>query len=162
MIETIARYVLPAAFACLPDQMHTENAGALLLAIGLQESRFLNRRQLGGPARGFWQFEVGGVRGVMEHQATLIPIAHALSGLRYDHTLEPPAVQRLLEHNDILAAAFARCLLWTLPDALPGEDDPAAGWSCYVKAWRPGKPHRATWDANYARAWAVAQGKQEP
>ena len=28
----------------------------MLLAIGLQESRFVHRRQIGGPACGFWQF----------------------------------------------------------------------------------------------------------
>ena len=51
----------------------------MLLAIGLQESRFEHRRQLVGnpprpigPAMSFWQAEVGGgmVRGVRIHRAT--------------------------------------------------------------------------------------------
>jgi len=66
----------------------------------------------------------------------------------------------VLEHNDTLAAAFARCLLWTLPDNLPGEHDPADGWRCYVKAWRPGKPNPETWDNFYQRAWALTLGRQ--
>lgn len=162
MIDQVAQFIIPAAFSCLPEAMNTENAGALLLAIGLQESRFLNRRQLHGPARGFWQFEVGGVRGVMEHDRTILPIATVIAGLRYDHTDPPAEVQRLLEHNDILAAAFARCLLWTLPEALPGEGDPDAGWACYVKAWRPGKPHRESWDAYFAQAWTLTIENRNP
>ncbi len=50
----------------------TPEGRLMLLAIGLQESRFEHRRQLGnGPARGFWQFEAGGgVKGVMTHLAS--------------------------------------------------------------------------------------------
>lgn len=161
MIEQIARYVIPAAFACLPPAMTSDTALALMLAIGLQESRFLKRRQLHGPARGFWQFEVGGVRGVMTHQATVLPIAHALDSLRYDRTLEPADVQRLLEHNDTLAACVARCLLWTLPDALPGPEEEALGWTLYLRAWRPGKPRPEAWPAHYAAAWTVLRSQLE-
>ena len=49
----------------------------MLLAIGLQESRLTHRRQIGGPARGLWQFERGGgVAGVLRHAASR---DHALS-----------------------------------------------------------------------------------
>ena len=47
------------AMALLPARMDTPEADCMLLAIGLQESRFVHRRQIGGPARGFWQFEKG-------------------------------------------------------------------------------------------------------
>ena len=61
----LLRYTLPSAFALLPPAMDTPDARVLLLAIGLQESKFSHRLQIGGPARGYWQFEQGGgVRGV--------------------------------------------------------------------------------------------------
>lgn len=48
--------------------MDSTEARVMLLAIGLQESRFINRFQIvqgkpgaKGPARGFWQFEQGAV-----------------------------------------------------------------------------------------------------
>lgn len=156
MIDYIQAFVLPAAYALLPPVMRSPEATALLLAIGRQESRFLMRRQIGGPARGFWQFEVGGVQGVMEHEATMYPIAKALSAMRYDHTADPAVVQGWLEHNDILAACFARCLLCTLPEALPALGNTNAAWTTYIRAWRPGKPHRDLWTANYATAYTLA------
>lgn len=52
--------ILDPALKLLPS-MDSVRARMMLLAIGLQESRFEHRRQLGnGPARGFWQFESGG------------------------------------------------------------------------------------------------------
>ncbi len=67
-----------------------------------------------------------------------------------------------IEHNDILAAAFSRLLLWTLPGPLPLRGAPTAGWIAYTSAWRPGKPHRETWDVFYAQAWQLIESaKQE-
>lgn len=147
-----ARYVrelvLPAAMQLLPARMDSLEARAMLMAIGLQESRFLHRRQVGGPARGFWQFEAGGgVRGVLEHQATRPLVGPILQLLRY----EPHEVYDALADNDVLAAVFARLLLWTHPGPLPR--DATGAWGYYLAIWRPGKPHRETWDALYAEAW---------
>lgn len=52
--------LIPAAARLLPGVAFTPEAKVMLLAIGLQESRFEHRRQIKGPARGFWQFEAGG------------------------------------------------------------------------------------------------------
>lgn len=60
---------------------------------------------------------------------------------------------RRSKHNDVLAAVFARLLLWTLPDALPDVHSYEDGWHQYVSAWRPGKPHPATWRGLYGVAW---------
>lgn len=154
MIDLVRAFILPAAYAVLPLPMASDRATALLLAIGLQESRFIERRQMHGPARGFWQFEVAGVRGVLEHPRSQLPIAQALRALRYDHTLEAEQLQPLLEHNDVLAACFARCLLWTSPLPLPDVDAPAAAWLTYFSVWQPGRPRRAAWDAHFADAWS--------
>lgn len=129
----------------------------MLLAIGLQESRFLERRQLPvGPARGFWQFERGGgVHGVLEHPRTIEPVKHALRSLRYPYLASFGAEREIweaLEHNDVLAAVFARLLLWTLPDPLPTAEQPSEAWRQYLAAWRPGKPHFDSWPTFYTEA----------
>lgn len=161
MIHHVARYVLPATYALLPDEMASEKASALLLAIGLQESGFKYRRQIGGPAHGFWQFETAGVFGVLTHHASSGPARELLEALRYPTV---PATADLIHDaiadNDVLACGFARLLLWTLPEPLPGPDDPDQGWICYTRAWRPGKPRPATWADHFALAWST-QGAPE-
>ena len=68
LVEVLRTNVLPG-MALLPDRMDTPEARVMMLAIGLQESRFVHRRQIKGPARGFWQFEQGGgVIGVVSRQ----------------------------------------------------------------------------------------------
>lgn len=123
----------------------------MLLAIGLQESRFEHRRQVGGPARGFWQFELGGIRGVLSHKASKEPAGGVLDALAYNR--DPADSYQAIEHNDVLACCYARLLLWTLPDPLPKRGEADEGWRQYVEAWRPGKPHRATWDAYFEESW---------
>jgi hypothetical protein len=153
MIDTIRSVIIPGAYTLLPKAMASAPATALLLAIGLQESRFIHRRQMNGPARGFWQFESAGVEGVLRHDGSSAAIRKVLETLMYPGPHEAVTIQARLEHNDLLAAAFARCLLWTVPFAMPKRDDPESAWSIYRVAWRPGKPHRDTWDRLYAEAW---------
>lgn len=158
--ELLSDIALVPALRMLPPQMDSRAARAMLVAIALQESDSLqHRRQMaGGPARGFWQFERGGgVKGVLTHATTkplIVPICRLLC-------YQPTAAvcHTAIEHNDILAAVFARLLLWTLPHELPRADDPVEGWSQYLAAWRPGKPHRHTWDAHYAEAWRIVKGE---
>ncbi|MOA17734.1 hypothetical protein D3C78_1380020 [compost metagenome] len=57
-----------------------------------------------------------------------------------------------LERDDVLAAALARLLLWTDPYHLPEVGDAEGAWDLYMRVWRPGKPHRKTWDTLYAQA----------
>jgi hypothetical protein len=160
MIALISGYILPAALRVLGPPYDSPEARALLLAIGLQESRFTHRAQVRGPARGFWQFEKGGgVMGVLTHPTTVAPVREAMGALRYHtpgETLDETAARMhgTLEHNDTLAAVFARLLLWTLRAPLPGPDQPSLGWGQYLDAWRPGDPHAQTWNAFYAEAWA--------
>lgn len=129
-------------------------ARVMILAIGLQESRFKYRAQLGnGPARSFWQFERGGgVKGVLNHTASKYK-AHDLCQAR---GVDPVSqnVWAAMETDDVLGAGMARLLLLTDPRALPAVTDTAGAWDCYVRNWRPGKPHRDTWDAFHAAARA--------
>lgn len=139
--------------AFLPREMDTPAARAMMLAICLQESGLRHRRQVRGPARGFAQFEQGGgVKGVLKHPATSALAQAAMTGLQYPDTAVETAYAAI-EHNDVLACIFARLLLATVPEPLPGQHDPDAGWQTYLDGWRPGKPHRETWDRFYAMAW---------
>lgn len=133
--------------------LDTPAARAMLWAIGRQESRFIHRRQIGGPARGFWQFERGGgVRGVLTHRAS----ADMARKLCAACGVEPTsfAVYPALEHDDVLAAGFARLLLYTDPKPLPPVEprNENAAWDYYIRNWRPGKPHRHTWGAFWKEA----------
>lgn len=144
--------VFPAAFAFLSPRMDTPEARAMLLAIGYQESGFAHRKQVGGPARGFFQFEEGGgVLGVLGHVATKPIIDRILPVL----VVRPWECYEALEQNDVLACIFARLLLWTHPHALPRRNEPAIAWAQYLDTWRPGKPHREVWDGNLQRAWEI-------
>ncbi|SFB58837.1 hypothetical protein [Azotobacter beijerinckii] len=149
-LSVIRTAAIAPAFALLPEKMSGLRAEIQLLAIGLQESGFIHRRQIGGPARGFWQFELGGVRGVLLHPQSR-PHALAVCEARGIDPIES-AVYAELEHDDVLAAAFARLLLWTDPARLPAVGEVGAAWDLYLRTWRPGKPRRDSWDALYAQA----------
>lgn len=149
-IATFDQHVVAPALLLLPERMTSKSARIMLATIALQESGLNARRQLGGPARGLLQFEAGGgVRGVLNHPASK-PHAAALCKARGVPSNEA-SVYAALEHDDILAAGFARLLLWTDAYALP-QNDPDAGWDYYVRTWRPGKPHKQKWPALYMRA----------
>lgn len=154
-IDYLFRRVIPAAFDLLPPKMRSPQATAMLLAIALQESGAKHRRQVGGPARGFWQFERAGVAGVRQHSATHDHLAAAMVTLRYAPTSTTANLQQALADNDVLACVFARLLLWTLPDALPASNEPAIAWHQYISAWRPGKPHPSVWPSVYRAAWEI-------
>lgn len=122
----------------------TPEARVMLLAIGLQESRFLHRRQVGGPARSFWQFESGGgVKGVLTHVSTAREIERILAKIH----VAKPDVHIAMEWHDPLAAVMARLLLYTDPRPLPAITDAAGAWQLYMRVWRPGKPHKDTWSS---------------
>lgn len=160
-LKTINDAAITPALALLPLRMDTQAARVMLLAIGLQESRFTHRQQIGGPARGFWQFEKGtrasrgGVWGVFLHAASKGHLA-ALCKAR-SVTCDPDAIYAALEYDDVLAAGVARLLLWTDPKALPPVGETEAGWALYLRTWRPGRPHPHTWPALYAQAMAALE-----
>lgn len=155
-----AHAALKIAIEILGEKYGSPEAMVETLAIGGQETKYLERRQIikkggklvpEGPATGFWQFEQsGGVRGVLRHERSAT-LARRLCAVR---DVEPTAasVWAALEHDDVLAAGFARLLLLTDLGKLPKIGDVEAGWACYVKNWNPGKPHKDTWAAAYANA----------
>ena len=139
MIVNPSPDILDPSLKLLPG-MDSPKARMMLLAIGLQESRFEHRRQIGGPARGFWQFESGGrVRGVLTHKASAYDAAKICHQRGVGSSTKE--VYERLEHDDILACCFARLLLLTDPKPLPVIGDVDGSWAYYLRNWRPGKPH---------------------
>lgn len=153
--------IVTPALRMLPPVMNTPPARAQLLAIGLQESRFIHRHQINGPARGWWQFELNGCKAVLSHDG-VAPSARAVCAA-LDVRHEPGQVYAAIEHHDVLAAAFARLLLRASPKPLVGPLEFEESWELYIDAWRPSKPHRDTWTEFYSVAWdAVMLQRAQP
>jgi hypothetical protein len=151
-LDEFERVGVNPALSLLPGFMDTPRARVMLFAIGLQESRFEHRRQMGnGPARGFHQFEQGGgVRGCINHPASAPHLRRLCEarGVAFDAR----AVWSAMENDDVLDAGIARLLLFTDPRPLPELSDVSGAWDCYYRNWRPGKPHRDTWDDYHQQA----------
>ena len=150
--------ILDKMFTLLPRELDSKEARVMLLAIGLQESMFQYRKQMGnGPANGFWQFEQGtrasrgGVWGIYLHPTSRYWLAKLCEARNVKFT--PAAIHTALMTDDILAAGCARLLLFTDPKRLPALGDTVNSWLLYAKrTWRPGKPHQSSWDAYYKKA----------
>ncbi len=158
------QHAVEPALALLPAAMSTDRARLMLVAIALQESGLASRWQiidphrpdLKGPARGLLQFERGGgVRGVLMHEASQEYARWVCSMRVVAPTVS--AVYAALEHDDVLAAAFGRLLLWTAPRALPAVGDESGAWALYLRCWRPGKPRPEKWAAYYRAAVATVR-----
>lgn len=155
-LSQVTAEILSPMFGLLLPEYDSREARVLLLAIGLQESRFAHRRQVNGPARGFWQFEKGGgVVGVLTHPVSR-QLAISVCRERLVHP-NPRQVYGTLELDDLLAAAFARLLLLTDPKPLPALGRGGEAWEYYLRNWRPGKPHPHTWNGLYAQAMSHVQ-----
>lgn len=163
-LDRVLRDMIKPAFRELPARMASDEARVMLLAIGLQESRFKHRVQMPlrpgmppGPARGFWQFEKGGgVKGVLSHPASS-RLAMEVCAAR-DIRPNSQTVWEKLAEDDVLAAMFARLLLFTDPAPLPAIGRAEQAWACYNRNWRPGKPHPQTWPALYDSATEIVRG----
>ena len=151
------KQALEPALAILPAQMDTPQARLMVLAICLQESGLIHRKQLGnGPARGYPQFELGtrqsrgGVWGVYLHDSSRFWLDKlcAARGVQF----LPDSIWRAMETDDVLAAGVARLLLFTDPKRLPATDDADGAWGLYLRTWRPGKPRPAEWPGNHRLA----------
>lgn len=152
VLERIAE---PAYAELLPGKFRSQQATVMGLAIGGQESNWQHRAQVGGPAKGFHQFERGGgVAGVITHPASRRYAAAVFAIIRRSDTdlATTAQVHAAMAENDLLDWAMARLLLFTDPAPLPVLGDVETAWDYYNRNWKPGKPHRSTWNAHYNAA----------
>jgi hypothetical protein len=130
----------------------SDSARVLVMAIAGQESRWTARRQVGGPARSYWQFEQGGgVAGLFRVTPRQLGTVCAAC----DVTFDAATVFEAMAWHDTLACAMARLLLWTDPAPLPAVGDRDASWQYYLDLWRPGVPHPESWGGVYDQSLAA-------
>lgn len=154
--DALEKIVEPTYACLLPGRFDSPEATVMLLAIALQESGLTTRTQRDGPARGYWQFEQGGgVKGVLNHPMTRLT-ARSVCLHRAVGASESD-VYRAIGHDDMLACAFARLLLWSDPAPLPGIGQSDNAWRYYERNWRPGKRRPDDWPANYKQAVAAVR-----
>lgn len=151
--DMFLKIAIDPALLLFPEKMRTPEAKAFILAICLQESDLRYRHQVGGPARGYAQFEKAGIEGVLNHRRSS-SMAYQIC---YDLDIEPDvdSIYEAIEYNDILCVSMARLLIWTYPKPLPVKDDFDESWKQYLLLWRPGKPHPEKWRSCYLRAWNI-------
>ena len=141
-----------AAMALLPAHLTCAESKAMLIAIAMQSSQFSFRRELMGHDRSFWALGAQThIKVVAEHELTRGPIAAVCDALCYDTSVF--SAYMAVEHNDILACAYARLLLSLVPGKLPSRDQPQLGWDQYLAVWRPSHPRPEPWPVHFRRAW---------
>ena len=105
MIDQILSDVLPSAYALLPPPMQSDELSALLIAIGLQQSRFMKRRpETASACRGFWFLEPKHLAEIFRYSVARGPLVQAAHRLRYSVLMMDRAeVLQAVEHNDTLS-----------------------------------------------------------
>jgi hypothetical protein len=164
IVEPTLAYMAASPTIAVP---RSKNADVLLTTIAGQESHWEHRRQIGigqyypqkVGARGYWQFEstwAGPValNDVMVSTKQQLETVCKLIDIPYDEY----SLYEACAWNDTLACAMARLLLWIHPARLPAIGDKEAAWQYYLRQWRPGTPHRQTWDGYYDQAVTAVGG----
>lgn len=152
--DVLAKAIDPALAMLSPLGVKSDDrARVWLLAIAGQEGDWRHRRQIGGPARSYWQGELtGGMILILNHPATRVAALKVCEALDVGEPNLGPwvkpsdrTVYEAIAWHDVLAAALARLLLYSDPAALPDVGQRDAGWAYYLRTWRPGAPHPEKW-----------------
>lgn len=131
---------------------YTREAHVLVMTIAGQESNWDARKQHGGPARSYWQFEQGGgVAGVLGHPASSGLIRKVCAAIDVE-PCDTATVYEAMAWHDFLACSMARLLLYTDAAPLPAVGAVSQAWQYYLRNWRPGAPHPDAWPALYQTA----------
>lgn len=131
-------------------QIVSPAAEELLLGIAAAESEFRHKRQIGGPALGYFQIEPATHHDVLDNFVSFRPpLKGALDALLIG------AVGRDMQiaTNDVYAAAVARLVLWRAPERLPNQGD-VAGYARYWKKHYNTAEGRGT-EEHFVRCWDV-------
>ena len=111
VVEPTLQYMAASPSISIPVN---DDARVLVMTIAGQESRWKERRQIGGPARSYWQFEKGGgVAGLFSHPASKAKLGTLCAA--FDIPYDPDVVFEAMAWCDPLACGMARLLLLTDP-----------------------------------------------
>lgn len=131
-----------------------DKARVLVMAIAGQEGDWQYRRQIGGPARSFWQFEQGGgVSGLLHVTSRKMQAVCAALDIPFDSD----DIFEAMAWNETLACCMARLLLWSDPRPLPFVGNESGAWGYYLQGWRPGLPHPERWPKCYGTAMSFVK-----
>ncbi|MGH8710125.1 MAG: hypothetical protein ACREVA_02220 [Burkholderiales bacterium] len=146
-IKYVAYQAIPSGLSLLPRLMNTSEARVMLLAIGLQESRFEHRVQ--AETKSYWQFTLKEVHKIVKHSpSTTELVKDAVELLGY--TFDVSTIYNKIEDNDTLAVVVARLLLYKSKRKLPVARDAVEGGKQYVELWQPGYSFKVDlWEANF-------------
>lgn len=144
----ILQAIIRPALLLLPTVMASREAERMLLAISIYETGLESRSPVGG----WWDLDEAGY--VLRHPETSGYASQACRTLAID-PVEKDA-KLVLRFNDVLAAVFARLLLWTLSAPLPGARNQRGAWDQYVEAWRPRRLRGEQWPLAWEEARQTA------
>ncbi|MCI0559470.1 MAG: hypothetical protein MN733_13330 [Nitrososphaera sp.] len=131
----------------------------MLLAIGQTESGFKTRHQRGGPAMGYWQFEIDGGCAEFEKDKRLGSFRKAARDLGFPNLERSATWFSLGQGCDHLACIMARAILWLEPKALPEVGDVEEAYRQYLNRWRPGRPSKERFLKSYDLAVSIDRQK---
>lgn len=161
IVEPTLQYMAASPTIAMPV---TNEARVLVMATAGQESRWAARRQIGigeyypqkVGARGYWQFESTWGGPVAINDILMSTGRQIEAACKYlDIPADEHALYEACAWNDMLACVMARLLLWIHPAPLPVLGDKEAAWQYYLRQWRPGAPHRESWDGVYDQSVAA-------
>lgn len=127
-LATILDNVINPTLLALPIPRSAVVAGGLL-GVGLVESGYRTRRQIGGPALGYWQMEPVTHDDIWE---TFLQYRPALRSAVLKILNGDSPVPNTLTTNDKYACAMARIKLLRAPEPLPSTPNPVL-WADYWK-----------------------------
>lgn len=164
-LKHLLRHVVRPALTILSELADKPMGGpeveCLMLAIALQESDAAARAQHGGPARSYWQFERrGGFYGVRNHARTKDLAAALAKAL--DLAGDEEMLWLAFPDNDLLAAGFARLLIYSDNAKIPALGAQDEAWQYYLRNWRPGKPGPGRWPKCYTAALQLVSAREAP
>lgn len=114
--------VIEPVLCSLPEMSNSPAVAQLLLGTAIKESgSFRHRKQLGGPALGYFQIEPETHKDIWENYLKYRPVL----GIKVVNLMISPFADKLseLENNDSYAAAMARIKYQRCSEKIPDFDD---------------------------------------
>lgn len=145
-LKTALKEVIEPGLIKLPDHLNTVEAEAMLLAIGMQETKFELSNCVNSDRMGFFRVSTRDIIKLITIDWTsklLLDIANGANKF----------INELVLEDAHFCALCARLMLSITGESLPNlNSDPSESWNLYLKTWKPDNPKRETWDAYWMHA----------